>query len=274
MLLIDTAQQAAFCGLYRQNAPILWREHPEQKDHSSFLQPAILDLLQEAQIQLKEVSAVVVNNGPGSYTGLRVGLATAKGICFATGIPLICLSSTETLSLQWLLQLQNEIPSAADNSLIVPDYLAAMIDARRMEVFTTVYPTRHFLELKALKPLKEYFAKQLNSSVLEQHSDDAEVKTGALILEENSYENWLTKGKVAFIGSGAEKWEKITPHPQAMFPKWNHNCMEAMAVLAQQRIEQKRYDDLAYSEPNYVKEFYSPASTAANTQTSEENTQK
>lgn len=127
VLYIQTALETAMVGLARQGEIIAARENPSQKDHAAFLQPAIRDICQETGISLQDIAAVSVVNGPGSYTGLRVGLSAAKGICFALGKPLITCNTLEWMAMA---------ARSADAYRLAP-----MIDARRMEVFTALYDT-------------------------------------------------------------------------------------------------------------------------------------
>lgn len=122
---INTAIEHASVSLSKDGRVLGWKESYEQKDHSAFLQPAMRDLTKECGIDLKLIDAVSVINGPGSYTGLRVGLAAAKGLCFALKKPLICLPTLEWLAKPF---------EGGEYDLIIP-----MIDARRMEVFTATY---------------------------------------------------------------------------------------------------------------------------------------
>jgi tRNA threonylcarbamoyladenosine biosynthesis protein TsaB len=125
LLHINTALEKAHVGLSKNDVIIAERENSVQKEHGSFLQPAIKEICDETGISMADIAAVSVVNGPGSYTGLRVGLSAAKGICFALNKPLICLST-----LEWLAHPFNSYMT----NIICP-----LIDARRMEVFTAMY---------------------------------------------------------------------------------------------------------------------------------------
>jgi tRNA threonylcarbamoyladenosine biosynthesis protein TsaB len=125
LLHINTSLGKAITGLSNGKDIVAWRENSVQKDHSSFLQPAIQDILSEAGVGINDIAAVTVINGPGSYTGLRVGLSAAKGICFAMQKPLITIST-----LKWL-----ALPFTKFNTT----FICPLIDARRMEVFTATY---------------------------------------------------------------------------------------------------------------------------------------
>jgi tRNA threonylcarbamoyladenosine biosynthesis protein TsaB len=125
ILLINTALEQASVGISVDGILIDQIINTTQKEHAGFLHPAIESLCQKNGITLKELQAVSVINGPGSYTGLRVGLSAAKGICYANDLPLICINT-----LEWI---------AFGNREQATDLIAPMIDARRMEVFTAAY---------------------------------------------------------------------------------------------------------------------------------------
>ncbi|MFM1794791.1 MAG: hypothetical protein RL642_1176 [Bacteroidota bacterium] len=125
ILLINTALEAASVGIAVDGELIDQLINPTQKEHAAFLHPAIATICKNNQIELDQFKAVSVINGPGSYTGLRVGLSAAKGICYAKQIPLICINT-----LEWM---------AFGNKDQSPELIIPMIDARRMEVFTAVY---------------------------------------------------------------------------------------------------------------------------------------
>ena len=125
ILQFNTALREASVSISADGLTQLEKTNPAQQEHAGFLQPAVVDLLQSLDLSLDEMAAVAVVNGPGSYTGLRVGLSAAKGICFAKKIPLILINT-----LDWL---------AMCNLSDETDLICPMIDARRMEVFTALY---------------------------------------------------------------------------------------------------------------------------------------
>ena len=134
LLHINTALGKAITGISKDNAIIAVRENAIQKDHAAFLQPAIKEMVLDTGIALKDIDGVTVINGPGSYTGLRVGLSAAKGICFSLQKPLITLSTLEWMAFPF-----------KDNSY---NAICPLIDARRMEVFTAMYDRN----LKCISP--------------------------------------------------------------------------------------------------------------------------
>jgi tRNA threonylcarbamoyladenosine biosynthesis protein TsaB len=186
-----------------------------QKDHAAFLQPAIQLLMRDTGIALKDIDAVAVTGGPGSYTGLRVGMASAKGFCYALQKPLIVLNTLEVLALSAI------FTKTDDRYLLCP-----MIDARRMEVFTAVYDT-------ALNPI---------------------VQPLALILDQSAFREQLEGNPVLFFGSGAPKWKEICTQTNAFF-ETVPIIPGAMARYANQRFGEKQFADLAYQEPIYLKDF-------------------
>lgn len=216
ILNIETSGIEAHISLARDGKPLHSLINGSQNDHASFLQPAIIELSRVTGIALSAMDAIAVTAGPGSYTGLRVGLASAKGLCYALNKPLIALNTLEVLTSSALLSRHGE-----DDTLLCP-----MIDARRMEVFTAIYD------------------KDLNPFLFPR----------PLILNEVSFEKELSVGKILFFGSGSSKWELVCTHPNASFAQIAIQP-EGMARLSEQSASQKRFIDLAYSEPFYLKEF-------------------
>ncbi|TKK70885.1 tRNA (adenosine(37)-N6)-threonylcarbamoyltransferase complex dimerization subunit type 1 TsaB [Ilyomonas limi] len=216
ILNIDTSTNVAAVGFANENGIIAVQTSEDQKNHAAFVQSAIHQLMQWHQLVLQNIDAVAVVNGPGSYTGLRVGLASAKGLCFALNKPLILLNTLEVMALASVTAFPDE------NTLHCP-----MIDARRMEVFAAVY-NRH---LQALLPPQP------------------------IILSANSFNTFLQFQKVVFSGSGQKKVESIINHQNAIFSQVAHTIQQ-INMLAQQAFNNKKFADLAYSEPYYLKNFY------------------
>lgn len=214
ILQINTAFSEASIAISCNGELLLEMRNPDQYDHAAFLQPAILELCTKTNIPLNELDAVSVVNGPGSYTGLRVGLASAKGICYALNIPLICINT-----LEWM-----AVGNASNNH----EWVCAMIDARRNEVFTALYDQNGKLLMPAT----------------------------AMVLGENSFEPELEEHPIRFIGNGAEKWKALCKHKNALFPTSLENA-EHLASISFQYYSQSKFADLAYSEPFYIKQFYS-----------------
>ncbi|MEN9964674.1 MAG: hypothetical protein RL582_1769 [Bacteroidota bacterium] len=215
ILNIDTAQELASVSLSQNGVCLGVLQNEIQQDHARFLHPAIKQLLNSNKIELENLSAVAVTGGPGSYTGLRVGMAAAKGICHALDLPLISLCTLKTMA--------NAVKLIATErgALICP-----MIDARRMEVFTAVF----------------------------NHHLDSLVEPLAMILEEQSFANQLQSNPILFFGSGANKFEAKITNPNAIFLtqlQW----VDSMCELSFEALKQKRFSDLATLSPNYIKEY-------------------
>ena len=175
-------------------------------------------MLAERGITLADCDAVCVSKGPGSYTGLRVGVSTAKGLCFGSQKPLLAVGTLDTLVAQ-------AAEEAADVKFIIP-----MIDARRMEVYTAVFENGQQI-----------------------------TETAPAIIDENSFAEYLEQGVCLFIGDGAGKCADVIKHPNARFTQcWPK--ASAMLSPAQQAYKEKRFEDVAYFEPFYLKEFVATVS--------------
>ncbi len=216
-LNIHTALSNAHVSISDNGELIAYKTCDAQKDHAGFVQTAIRELLDESNISLNDISAVATTIGPGSYTGLRVGLASAKGLCYALDIPLIGINTLELLAFSLI---NNNLVDK--NTLLIP-----MIDARRMEVFTTIYN----YQLETIMPPCN------------------------LVLDENSYKKNCEGISVAFVGDAIEKWEKICTIDNAKFYKiWQ--IEEAFGKLSAKKMNENFFIDNAYAEPLYIKDFY------------------
>jgi tRNA threonylcarbamoyladenosine biosynthesis protein TsaB len=224
LLNIDTATEHASVCLCKDNVVTGLIESTEQKNHASFVQPAIQELINNNGIQLKDIDAVAVTAGPGSYTGLRVGLASAKGICYALDKPLILINTLEVMAQSIISHYQSTHIAIPDAALLCP-----LIDARRMEVFTALYNT----SLQEVEP------------------------PHALIIDEQSF-SWVLKSHpIIFSGSGHLKLKSIITNRDVSFVDIQHNAAH-LAILSINAYQSKRFANLAYSEPLYVKEFFNP----------------
>jgi tRNA threonylcarbamoyladenosine biosynthesis protein TsaB len=245
LLLIDTSQETATVALSSEGKVLHWEENKISKEHASWLHTAIARLITEAEITLGDLKAVAVIAGPGSYTGLRVGMAAAKGFCYALNIPLITRNTLEVMA-----ESMRNL-AAEKGALICP-----MIDARRDEVFTALYslgpkPKAQSLKLKADSPKSETANRQppTANNLIEI------LPPQALILDKNSFETWLSENLIIFSGSGADKWKKISESPSAIF-ELQPTIIHAFAKLAQEDFKAANWADKVYSEPFYLKEFF------------------
>lgn len=228
LLNIDTATEHASVCLSKDETVLGLIESTEQKNHASFVQPAIQALMQNSGLTLSQLDAVAVTAGPGSYTGLRVGLATAKGICYALNKPLIMINTLGVMAQAVISHYKNTDQPLRDDCLLCP-----MIDARRMEVFTALY-TSQLIEIQA---------------------------PHALVLDEHFFDEALTRHPIIFSGSGHHKMKGIVTNPNVHFSTANHSAAH-LAILALQSYQISKFANLAYSEPLYVKEFFNPLNKA------------
>jgi tRNA threonylcarbamoyladenosine biosynthesis protein TsaB len=185
------------------------------KHAASRLAVMIDQLLKSTRTASSSLKAIAVSAGPGSYTGLRIGVATAKGMAFALQIPLISVNTLELLAYQASQQNENA------------DYYCPLIDARRMEVYCLI--TDQYL-------------------IIQQPTQAMEVTHEVFI-------PWLEKGKVAFVGSGAAKCMSMIHHPQAIFYPQIHPEAASMGTLAQKKFRRGQFENLTSFEPLYLKEF-------------------
>ena len=226
ILNIDTAtDNASICVALNGNC-IGLMENAGQKDHAAWLHIAIENLIKNTGCNLHELKAIAVTAGPGSYTGLRIGMASAKGFCHALNIPLITENTLKVMAYAALRQFNNSAIQQLNPSIV----LCPMLDARRMEVFTALYKT----DLTEVVPPM------------------------AIVLNETSFKENLESSPIYFFGNGSNKWGSICQHANAKFINASFNASH-LAELSQQKFHQSDFAELAYAEPLYLKEFYTPA---------------
>ncbi|MET1257948.1 tRNA (adenosine(37)-N6)-threonylcarbamoyltransferase complex dimerization subunit type 1 TsaB [Flagellimonas sp. DF-77] len=181
--------------------------------HAEQLHQFIEEALKEASFSFSDIDAVAVSKGPGSYTGLRIGVSAAKGLCFSLEVPLISVSTLQSMACQ--------VQTAVDHRII------SVLDARRMEVYAGVFNGRY----EAHEPVK------------------------AVVLEADSFASYQEIEKVVFVGNGAEKCSQVLTNASFEYlPELMPSARE-MAMLAQRKFEAKDFEDLAYFEPFYLKDF-------------------
>ncbi|TRZ78097.1 MAG: tRNA (adenosine(37)-N6)-threonylcarbamoyltransferase complex dimerization subunit type 1 TsaB, partial [Chitinophagaceae bacterium] len=215
-LYIDTAGPDALVGISKGQEILGFKENKVSTTHAEFVQVAVKELLISLSMTVSELDAVVVTLGPGSYTGLRVGLASAKGLAYALQKPLIGLSTLQLLAHRALQTLDQDAIQ-----------IFSMLDAKRMEVFGGVYDT------------------SLNEIQAEQ----------AFEINEELLKSLLVKGKVVCIGSGITKTKTILEDEKIQFLE-EHYSMDDLLALATVKWEAKQFEDLAYVSPSYLKEYY------------------
>ena len=216
ILQLETATPVCAVALSINGKTVATKEETAQNIHASKLTLFINDVMEQAGISFNELDAVAVSKGPGSYTGLRIGVSTAKGLCFALDKPLIGINTLSMMGAGFLAEYPNY------KGLVCP-----MIDARRMEVFTAIFD-----------------------------ADLTEVEaTNAKIVDETSFLDLLNENEVTFIGNGAEKCSALIQHNNAKFITTNFNAASNMTSLANAAFMSKEFEDVAYFEPFYLKDF-------------------
>ena len=215
LICIETSTKICSVALSESGKVIFNKEDHNGSSHAELLGVFVYEALQFAQQKGLKPDAVSVSAGPGSYTGLRIGVSEAKGLCYGLDIPLIVLPTLDIMADQVI------------RHGVEADYYCPMIDARRMEVYSAVYD------------------KQLNR-IREISSD---------IIDENSYSEIISKGKICFFGDGAAKCKSIITSPEVMFLDEIHPLASAMVSLAEEKYKRKEFADVAYFEPFYLKEF-------------------
>jgi tRNA threonylcarbamoyladenosine biosynthesis protein TsaB len=222
ILHIETSTAQLSTALSENGTVIASRICDEPRMQASLTAPFVKEILDEKGLTVKDLDAVCVGRGPGSYTGLRVGVSTAKGLCFGAGIPLLSIGTLDTLV------------SEAHRLGVVPEgcrYIVPMVDARRMEVYAAVF-TPDGEQLTETKPV---------------------------VVDADSFATQLAEGPVLFIGDGALKCREALSSPNAHFAAAFPTAM-AMAPLAEAAYTQKRFEDVAYFEPFYLKDFVATVS--------------
>ncbi len=218
LLHIETSTDTCSVALSRDGVCLAGKVSYERLSHAVCLHVFLDEMLAFAREHSLKINAVAVSCGPGSYTGLRIGVSAAKGLCYGLEVPLIAVQTLKLLAY-----------TADTGSQLVPAnaLLAPMIDARRMEVYTAVFNAG----LDEIKPV------------------------AAEIIDENSFAGLLQKQPVCFFGNGADKCKTAITHPNALFLEDIFPTAENMIALAEQKFAEQQFEDVAYFEPFYLKEF-------------------
>ena len=266
IILIETSTALCSTALAENGAIVSYRESSAPKAHASLTAVFVQEMLSERGLSLSDCDAVCVSMGPGSYTGLRVGVSTAKGLCFGSGKPLLAVGTLDTLVAQAedvLAEGSDVIPSPSSiilsehdvipsPSSVIPSehdvipsehdvipsevegspyrFIIPMIDARRMEVYTAVFENGHQI-----------------------------TGTAPAIIDENSFADYLAQGPCLFIGDGAGKCADVIKHPNARFCQCQPKA-SAMLEPALAALHAGNFQDVAYFEPFYLKEFVATVS--------------
>lgn len=218
ILHIETSTKVCSVALSQDGALLFEKADVEGPSHSVSCGVFVDEALSFANSHAIPVDAVAVSEGPGSYTGLRIGVSMAKGVCYGYRVPLLSVSTLQLLCVPVLLR-HDDLP---EDALLVP-----MIDARRMEVYAAVYD-RGLREVRAI---------------------------GADIVDADTYKTYLDEHPVYFFGDGAAKCQDVIQHPNAHFLPGILPLAKNMYPLAERKFLRGESEDVAYFEPFYLKEF-------------------
>ncbi|MCB0444761.1 MAG: tRNA (adenosine(37)-N6)-threonylcarbamoyltransferase complex dimerization subunit type 1 TsaB [Gelidibacter sp.] len=215
ILSIETATTNCSVALSKGGETLVLKEDNNTNySHAESLHVFIETVLKSANLQPSQLDAIAVSKGPGSYTGLRIGVSAAKGLCFSLDKPLISVNTLQAL---------------AHQISIKQGVIVAMLDARRMEVYASVYDANH-QQIRGIE---------------------------AQILDEKAFETYLEAGKVYFIGNAVEKTKEIIKHPNAIYMDDTLPSANEMSKLAFEKYKKNDIEDVAYFEPFYLKDFMS-----------------
>jgi len=201
ILNLETATTNCSVSIAKEGKTLAIKEHNTPNySHSEQLHVFIQEVVKEASVFLSDIDAIAVSKGPGSYTGLRIGVSAAKGLCFSLDVPLISIKTLKSLASQ---------EKSTEYDFIIP-----LLDARRMEVYSKVE-----------------------------------------IVDENSFKNYLDKGKVLLLGSGAEKCKEVLESQNLNYAVNAVPSAKQMSRLSFEKFQNKDFEDVAYFEPYYLKDF-------------------
>lgn len=227
MLLIETTTKACSAGIADGGRLIALREDiSTDYSHAANLTVFIEEILREARLTANDLDGVAVSQGPGSYTGLRIGVSVAKGICFGQDIPLIAIDTMKALAAAGFAHISNihgVIPPAPGKTLLCP-----MTDARRMEVYYALFDIN-------LLPVRETRAEVIKESSLREES--------------------LRDARIFYFGDGAAKCRDVLTAPHMQYIHGVNPSVRGMAAEAEKRFAGKQFEDMAYFEPFYLKNF-------------------
>lgn len=218
IILIETSTSLCSVALAENGAIVAGRRSSEPRAHAAMTAPYVKEILDERGLRVSDCDAVCLSMGPGSYTGLRVGSSTAKGLCFGGGIPLLAVGTLDVLAAQAIAE---GLPEGCR-------YIVPMIDARRMEVYTAAYAP----------------------------SLEAVLEPQAMILDEHSFDSLLDKGNtLIMMGNGSDKARQVLTRDGVRFVEGVKPVAVDMMALAEKAYREQAFIDVAYSTPLYLKEF-------------------
>lgn len=216
ILALETASPVSSVAVFAGEKLLGGMEFHTDKLHAKLLTVMIQQVMDGLSLKMESLDAVGMSSGPGSYTGLRVGVSVAKGLCFALDKPLLAIDSLESLA--W---------SVADFASATGAWICPMLDARRMEVYSACYDS----ELQVIQPVQ------------------------AQIVEQGAFEAFLDQRKLIFLGDGAAKCREIITHPHAIFLPERLSSAFSMGKGLMKRFREGKFEDLTLFEPFYLKDF-------------------
>lgn len=226
LLCIETSSRVCSVGIVDEGKLLsIQEDHSTNYSHSAVLTVFIEKVLKESGLTAKDLEGVAVSQGPGSYTGLRIGVSVAKGVCYALDIPLMAIDTLQAMASLCLDNKAEALNASAQPEL--PLLLCPMIDARRMEVYYALFDAHlHHVET-----------------------------TQAKVVEAGSFDEWLNTHRVVFFGDGAAKSQPLLQHPNAIFFEDVFPSVKGMLAQATEKFKASAFVDVAYFEPYYLKDF-------------------
>ena len=215
ILSIETSTSVCSVAIHQEGRLTALVELHQENVHAKQLMLLLDQILEKTALKVGDFSAIAVSSGPGSYTGLRIGVSVAKGLAYAQDLPIIAVDTLEGLA------------KRVQTFMIGEGFIVPMLDARRMEVYASVFDHT----LQKVEPLSP-----------------------KVITDENPYLSYLDKGPVFFVGDGVEKLAVILKHPNAKLININPSA-ESVGQLAFEKFLKGEFEDIAYFEPNYLKDF-------------------
>lgn len=216
ILQIETSTASCSVALAEAGRTIAVKELNEKNIHASSVTLFVQEVLSLKNLTIRDLQAVAVSMGPGSYTGLRIGVSVAKGICYGLDIPLIAIETLMAMSVRVSEEYARKV-----------DLLCPMIDARRMEVYTAVFT----------------------------HELDCISTTEAKIIDEHSFEDLLSNNRILFFGDGALKCKEVLNSRNALYKDVFSNSASDLSRLAFEKFQKQAFENVAYFEPHYLKDF-------------------
>ena len=224
ILNIETATSMCSVALAKEGEVLSIRESNEDKSHAKMLTVFADEVMKDQGLNFNELDAVAVSQGPGSYTGLRIGVSTAKGICFGANLPLLAIGTLTVMCNQVIRTADPQTSSVLENKNAT---ICPMIDARRMEIYYALY----------------------NNQGMEK------TKPEAVVVESGTFSSLMEQGQVIFAGSGMNKCKDLLNHPNAVFVDHILPSAASMAQLSHIAFQNNAVVNLAYFEPFYLKDF-------------------